>query len=93
MSKLELVKKDLLGQEMNFYELDNKMVELGYISESNSGVWNNCLQDGNIVYSETTDKLGNTKPTIQIFFEVVIKAGKEEISEATMIKITSIEKF
>lgn len=93
MSKLELVKREILGQEMDFYELDNKMVELGYISESDSGVWSNCLQDGNIVYSEITDELGNTEPTIQIFFEVVIEAGEDEVSEATIVKIIEIEKF
>lgn len=93
MTKMKKAREELLNEEMDFNELDNKMVELGYLSEADSGVWDNCLADGNIVYTEETDDLGNTEPTIQIFFEVVIEAGEDEIAEATYIKVTSVEKF
>lgn len=85
--------KELTGQEMDFYELDNKMIELGYLSEADSGTWGYCLVDGNIVYSQETDELGNTEPTAQIFFKVVIDAGEDEASESSIVKIISVEKF
>lgn len=93
MSKLELVKKNLLGQEVDFCELDNNMMEMGFLSEANSGIWDNCLQDGNIVYYESTDELGNTEATTQVFFETVIEARENEVSESAIVRITNIEKF
>ena len=93
MNKIELVRNEILGQEMDFCELDNSMMKLGFLSEADSGVWSNCLQDGNIVYSEPTDELGNTEPTVQIFFEVVAEAGDGEVVEASIVKITSVENF
>ena len=93
MNKIELVKNEILGKEMDFYELDNRMIANGYLSEADSGVWDNCLADGNIVYTEETDESGNAEPTIQIFFEVATEAGEDEASEASIVKITSVEKF
>ena len=85
--------ENLVGQEMDILELDNRMEAEGFLSESNSGVFESCIQDGNIVYSESTDELGNTEPTVQVFFDAVIKASDDEVIEASILKITSIEKF
>lgn len=73
---------------MDFYELDNKMVELGYISRSDFR-YGAIVYKMEIVYSEITDELGNTRAYNTDIFE----AGKEEISEATIVKIIEIEKF
>ena len=85
--------KDLIGQEMNILDLDNRMMAEGFLTEANSGVFEDCIRDGNIVYSETTDSLGNTEPTIQIFFEVISLASEEEIIETSILRITEVTEF
>ena len=84
---------NLIGMEMDIIELDNKMTKEGFLTEANSGVFESCIQDGNIVYSEVTDDFGNTEPTTQVFFDIINQASEEEVIEASTLKITSIEKF
>ncbi len=85
--------RELVGMEMNILELDNRMMALGFLTEADSGVFENCIQDGNIVYSEITDDLGNVEPSIQICFKVIIPASDDEIVLASVLKITSVDEF
>lgn len=93
MRDLTAIRSELVGQEINILELDNKMMANGFLSESSSGVFQNCINDENIVYCEPVDDLGNTDATIQIFFKVIIPARAGEVIEASVLKITNVEEF
>lgn len=87
MKNLKELRTELVGKEMDFAQLDNVMMEHGFLSEASSGVWESCLQDGNIVYTEIDE------PTVQIFFETAIPNAEDEIAEAAIVRVTEVESF
>ena len=91
MTNLERVREELLDQEFALYDLDNTMKMLGYCSEADSGVFSQCLEDGNIVYSEIIDNIGVA--TIQLFFEILMPSESDLLSDYTIIRITKVEEF
>lgn len=92
MSKLEVLKSELLGKEISFINLDNFMCEQGFYSESDHGVVEQVKQDKNIVYTLITE---DDEPDyqIKIDFDITIDNGKGECIEAFDMKITNIEEF
>lgn len=86
---LENLRKELLGKEMSFTELDNHMMTQGFYSVFEDGVTENIKQDLNVIY--TSDKTNEAE--IQIFFNITIDNGEDEREEAFYMEITSIEKY
>ena len=79
----------LVNEEMSVIELSNKLQTLGCEDICDFGNWTEILKDGNVVVA--TDECGDNH--IQIFFEITIESGEDEVVEATEIKITNIENY
>lgn len=79
----------LVGYEGSVIELSNELQLLGCEDICEFGNWSEILEDGNVVVA--IDECGDNH--IQIFFEVTIKSGDDEVVEATNVKITNVDKF
>jgi len=79
----------LVGKEMSFTELDNKMMENGYWSIFNDGITDSIKSDKNIVY--TANDTGECE--VQLFFEITIDNSEDEIEEAFYLKVLRVEDF
>ena len=77
--------QELIGKEMSFLDLDNKMCENGFYSLYEEGTEENCLDDGNAVF--TSSETGEYE--IQIFFDVL----RDEGASCFRIKINDVCKF
>lgn len=86
--KLEKVREELLGENFAFYDLDNTMRMLGYHSVAKDDIWDDCVQDGSIVYTET-----NYFSSVQLFIETVLPVSAGFVSEYTVVKIVKVEEF
>lgn len=89
MKKLNVTElsKELVGKEISFMELDNFMVESGYVSEGGNGIGEHIQNDENVVYmADDTEEY-----EVQIFFEVL--ESDEERSDIFTLKVTSVGEF
>ena len=91
MKKLtvEQLRKELLGKEVNFYNLDNFMMTNGYYSVFDDGAIEDIKEDKNVVYT-TVD---TCECEVIINFTITIDNGKDECEEAFELLVTSVEKF
>ena len=81
--------KKLIGTEIEMWRLDNYAMDAGYYSCADDGVFGNCIQDGNIVY--TGRESGECE--MRVYFDVVYDASEDEDVSASVIKVKEVEKF
>lgn len=86
---MNIIKNDLIGFEGTIIKLSNKLTRLGFEDVCCFGNWEELLEDGNAVVSCDND----SENAIQIYYNVVTQAGKDEVIEATIIEITDVEEF
>lgn len=84
---LKRLRNELLGQEMNFMELDNYMMEEEFYSVCEDGVISDIKECGNVAY--TNRKTGECE--ILISFEIVKDNEADELEGNFVIKITDID--
>ena len=91
MKKLtvEQLRKELLGKEVNFYNLDNFMMTNGYYSVFDDGAIEDIKEDKNVVYTA----VDTCECEVIINFTITIDNSKDEAEENFIMLITSIEKF
>lgn len=86
---IENLKKDLVGKEISFTELDNYMMEHGFYSVFDDGVTSDVKECGNVVYTG----LKSNEAEIIINFSITIDNGNDECEEAFYLLVDSIENF
>lgn len=86
---IENLKKDLVGKEMSFMDLDNYMMEHGFYSVFNDGVTSDVKECGNVVYTG----MKSQESEIIINFTITIDNGDDECEEAFYLLVDSIENF
>lgn len=81
----------LIGKEMDIIQLSNELytIENKVDDICDFGNWEEILESGSVIVA--IDECGEEH--IQIYFDVIFTAGEDERIEATIIKITNIEKF
>ena len=87
--KIEMLRNELINFEGSIIELSNKLQTLECEDICEFGNWKEILNDENVIVA--TDEEGEEH--IQIHFEVVESAGDDEVIEATIVKITNVEKY
>lgn len=80
---------NLIGYEGSVIDLSNELMQLDCEDICYFGNCEEFLRDGNVVVS--IDEEGEKQ--IQIFFDVIYSASKDEVTQATIIKITKIDMF
>lgn len=87
MEKLNVkeLRDELMGEEMKYNQLDNFMMENGYVSIENEGATEFIKDDQNIVY-KAEDTL---EYEVQIFFNII----EDEGGELFTLKVTDVQKF
>ena len=79
----------ILNQEYGFMELDGIMEDSGYYSVLNDGTTKNIKNDFNIVYTAKD----TCEAEVQIFFEIIVNNGEDEVEEAFDLKVIDIQEF
>lgn len=92
--KVAQVAQVLTGKELNFVELDNEMMRLGFYTEFNDGPdFDEIAESGTILYTDkatTESELVNVNLYATIEFEVIAEHSEEDDASATCIRITEI---
>lgn len=70
--------KELRGKLLSMYELDEKMMELGYYSIMDDGVIGDVKKDLNVIYTNATTH----EAEIIIEFKIATDNGEEECEES-----------
>lgn len=88
---LGILRKELVGNIVSFYELDEIMTEFGCPSEldwiNDEGAWDDVLKDKNIFY-----KVPDSDDHFAISFEIESEYNSEEESaDCTLVNIVNIE--
>ncbi|MBZ9693376.1 hypothetical protein [Clostridium sp. M14] len=83
------LKEMLENKEMDFLELDNKMVQSGYHSVFDDGATADIKEDKNVVYTA----IDTNECEIIINFEITIDNGEDEVDESFELKVISVEEF
>lgn len=86
---VEKIRTEFLGKEVNFYNLDNFMMENGYYSVFDDGAIEDIKADKNVVYTA----MDTNECEIIINFEITIDSSEDEAEENFDLKVTSVEKF
>lgn len=87
MEKLNVkeLREALMGEEMKYNQLDNFMMENGYVSVEDEGATEFIKDDQNVVY-KAEDTL---EYEVQIFFNIIEDEGEELFT----LKVTDVQKF
>ena len=87
MEKLNVkeLRDELMGEEMKYNQLDNFMMENGYVSIESEGATEFIKDDQNVVY-KAEDTL---EYEVQIFFDII----EDEGGELFTLKVTDVQKF
>lgn len=88
MINLESLKNELVGFEGDIFDLDNKMISLGFYSESDSD-WNELLESKCVNYVLNTGQCVEDK-NILIYFIVTDESRKDECIESSYINVINI---
>ena len=83
------LKEMILNQEYGFMELDGIMEDSGYYSVLNEGATKNIKNDLNVVYTAKD----TCEAEVQIFFEITVNNGEDEVEEAFDLKVIDIQEF
>ncbi len=86
---VEKIRTEFLGKEVNFYNLDNFMMENGYYSVFDDGAIEDIKADKNVVYTA----MDTNECEVIIEFEITIDSSEDEAEENFDLKVTSVEKF
>ena len=86
---VEKIRTEFLGKEVNFYNLDNFMMENGYYSDFDDGAIEDIKADKNVVYTG----LDTNECEVIIEFEITIDSSEDEAEENFDLKVISVEKF
>lgn len=86
---VEKIRTEFLGKEVNFYNLDNFMMENGYYSVFDDGAIEDIKADKNVVYTA----MDTNECEIIINFEITIDSSEDEAEENFDLKVISVEKF
>ena len=84
---LEKLKKELLGKEINFQELDAYMIKNGFYSLLDDGIPKEIQHDKNVTY--TGIKSGECEVLIK--FEIIIDSVEDESEDNFILQVTRIE--
>ena len=84
---LEKLKKELLGKEINFQELDAYMIKNGFYSLLDDGITKEIKHDKNVTY--TGIKSGECEVLIK--FEIIIDSVEDESEDNFILQVTGIE--
>ena len=84
---LEKLKKELLGKEINFQELDAYMIKNSFYSVLDDGITKEIKHDKNVTY--TGIKSGECEVLIK--FEIIIDNGEDESEDNFILQVTRIE--
>lgn len=84
---LENLRKELLGQEMNFIELDNYMMSEGFYSVFDDGATDNIKECENVAYM--SKESGEWE--VLISFKIIKDNEDDEPEENFVMKITEVE--
>lgn len=76
--------RELIGKEMAVYELDNEMIELGFMSEGE------CIGQKEVVESECISYTKDGEEYTVVDFEIISWNEEDESVDCTIIKITNI---
>lgn len=87
MEKLNVkeLRDELMGEEMKYNQLDNFMMENGYVSIESEGATEFIKDDQNVAY-KAEDTL---EYEVQIFFDII----EDEGGELFTLKVTDVQKF
>lgn len=83
--------REMIGNEMSFTQLDNKMMEIGYYTGFNEGATSEIKQAGNVIYQ--VENNGIVDDEVLINFEITIDTEKDEAEEAFELKVLQVEEF
>ena len=83
------LKEMILNQEYGFMELDGIMEDSGYYSVLNDGTTKNIKNDLNVVYTAKD----TCEAEVQIFFEITVNNGEDEVEEAFDLKVIDIQEY
>ena len=86
---LQEVKEDLINKEVSFIDLDNYLVSKGFYTESYDVDYKEIIENENINYTFITNEIIEDT-YILINFEIIIAAGAEENTAASVIKIIEV---
>lgn len=89
MKKIEMLNKELVNNEMEVEELDNMMVENGYYSILDDGVIEDIKRDKKVVYTG----VNSGECEVVVNFEIAIDNGEDEVIDAFVMKVISVEEF
>ncbi len=84
---LENLRKELLGQEMDFVELDNYMMSEGFYSVFDDGATDNIKECENVAYM--SKESGEWE--VLISFKIIKDNEDDEPEENFVMKITEVE--
>ena len=85
MANIEILKKELIGEEMSLVEMDNRMVSFGYPTEFDTENEKTLLDNGSASYYIDDNSWMNVE------FDVI--NYNEETPEDSEIRITNIEEI
>ena len=93
MKKLNVteLREELLNEEMSFMELDNFMMESGYLSTFDDGITEAVKESDNIVYCSDNGNFIDAE--VQITFEITIDNGEDEAEDCFILKVLDVEEF
>ena len=83
------LKEMILNQEYGFMELDGIMEDSGYYSVLDDGTTKNIKNDLNVVYTAKD----TCEAEVQIFFEITVNNGEDEVEEDFDLKVIDIQEF
>lgn len=84
---LEKLKKELLGKEINFQELDAYMIKNGFYSVLDDEITDEIKHDKNVTYTG----IENGECEVLIKFEIIIDNGEDESEDNFILQVTGIE--
>ena len=86
---IEELQKKLVGSEFNFIELDNFMMQSGYLTVFNDGSIDDIKVDESVIF------IGKDSEEYEVFikFKIISDDLDEEAEEKFNLKVSSVEKF
>lgn len=84
---LEKLKKELLGKEINFQELDAYMIKNSFYSVLDDEITDEIKHDKNVTYTG----IENGECEVLIKFEIIIDNGEDESEDNFILQVTGIE--
>ena len=84
---LEKLKKELLGKEINFQELDAYMIKNSFYSLLDDGITKEIKHDKNVTYTG----IESGECEVLIKFEIIIDSVEDESEDNFILQVTGIE--